>query len=105
MWGAGAARSRRCLLWRLGRGSALLLIIDALRSVWEALMAPAADRGALRGTVNTLEVQFGFPWVPHLNELWKCFPLLFRAKARQAAARCVNPMNKIKPGESTHCTE
>lgn len=68
-------------------------------------MALAADCGALRGTVNRLEVQFGFPRVPHLNELWKRFPLLFRAKARRAAARCVNPMNKIKPGESTHCTE
>lgn len=40
-------------------------------------MAPDADHGALRGTVNTLEVQFGFPRVPHLNELCKRFPLLF----------------------------
>lgn len=40
-------------------------------------MAPDADHGTLRGTVNMLEVQFGFPWVPHLNELCKRFPLLF----------------------------
>lgn len=40
-------------------------------------MAPDADHGALCGTINMLEVQFGFPRVPHLNELCKCFPLLF----------------------------
>lgn len=40
-------------------------------------MARDADGGALRGSVNTLQVQFGFPRVPHFNELCKRFPLLF----------------------------
>lgn len=73
----GAACASERYLWSLGNGFAPQLIIHALWSVWEALMAPDADHGALRGTVNMLEVQFGFPRVPYLNELCKRFPLLF----------------------------
>lgn len=72
-----AAFASERYLQRLGNGSAPQLIIHALWSVWEALMAPDVDQGALRGTANMLEVQFGFPRVPHLNELCKRFPLLF----------------------------